>query len=134
MKVRQHYVAIYVKEDDIQPRPGGGPIVKWNKVHHIKRFPRLIQGTSSANFIFSPDFDFFIDIDYKMGNFVIRKAEDESIFKRIPQGLINLNIGTKGKSKVAIQRQGSRMMFLNERILRIISKEGFDVLLDIGDD
>jgi len=61
--------------------------------------------------MFSPNFKYFLDIDYKMGNFVIRDSFDESIYCVIPSGLINLKIGTKGKSKVAIQRRGSHMMF-----------------------
>jgi hypothetical protein len=105
MEVWTHYADVY-EQVPIEPangkEDGWGPLVKWNKIYHIKRFPRLIQGLCSANFVFSPDFTYFIDVDFKIGNFVIRHSKDETIYKVIPRGMINLNIGNKGKSKVAI--------------------------------
>jgi hypothetical protein len=83
--------------------------------------------------LFDPNFDKYIDIDYKIGNFVIKRTDTENVIVTIPRGMLDLNIGARSKSKSAIQKMGSHMMFFSDTIIRVISPEGFDTLLKIGE-
>ena len=46
--------------------------VEWKILYKIHRYPIALKGSSSANFLFSPSFDKFIDIDWRSAEFVIK--------------------------------------------------------------
>jgi len=48
----------------------------WSPVIYINRFPNLLSGSSSANFVFSPNFELYWDTDFLNGEFIIRRAKD----------------------------------------------------------
>ena len=47
-------------------------MVTWNHVSTITQFPSLLQGANNANFLFSPNFDRYIDVIYSEKRFCIR--------------------------------------------------------------
>lgn len=53
--------------------------VEWKILYQIHRYPIILKGLSSANFLFSPSFDKFIDIDYGSAEFVIKSSETETV-------------------------------------------------------
>ena len=47
--------------------------VNWTILHQIYRYPIALKGISSANFLFSPSFERYIDIDWRgKAEFVIK--------------------------------------------------------------
>ena len=50
-----------------------------------------MKGISSANFLFSPSFEKFIDIDWGKAEFVIKDSKDEKVTGRIPHGMISIS-------------------------------------------
>ena len=51
--------------------------VNWELKYHINRYPVILKGRSCANFLFSPSFERYIDIDYSKQEFVIRQSSNE---------------------------------------------------------
>jgi hypothetical protein len=41
-----------------------GELIEWKAETKINQFPQLLQGNTSANFLFSPNFDYMIDVHY----------------------------------------------------------------------
>lgn len=39
--------------------------VVWKKLHYIERFPYLLQGVSSVNFLFSCNYNYYLDYNFK---------------------------------------------------------------------
>jgi len=106
-------------------------LASWRPLYYINRFPSLLCGQTSANFVFSPNFELYWDTDFLNGEFIIRRAKDQSIFARIETGLMSLSFKGQDKTKKAIQALGSRLSFISETHIRVISKDGLDVILKI---
>ena len=47
--------------------------IEWEEVTRIRQFPTMLQGDSSANFLFSPDFKYMIDFNYSEKIFMISR-------------------------------------------------------------
>jgi hypothetical protein len=45
-------------------REGNGMDVEWKELYRIKRYPIILKGTSSYNFICSPNFEKMIDFNF----------------------------------------------------------------------
>jgi hypothetical protein len=106
-----------------------GNIVKWTLIKTLKRFPSLLAGTCSYNFLFSPNFRYYLDVDYEGGEFmVIDSKRDKKYY--IPKGLLSLSIKGESKSKKALSRLARMMTFYDDNTLRIINKGGDDCLFD----
>ena len=100
--------------------------------YNIARYPKILKGLSSANFLFSPDISKYIDIDYSKQVFVIRESKSEKVIASLPDGLISISFKGKNKSEAAIKAMASRIMFYDEEHVRIISKEGMDCILNFN--
>jgi len=74
--------------------------VQWKIWRRIKRFPSFLAGKSSFNFLFSPNFKFYIDVDYEGDNYIVRDVVDNcSVRQVIPNVLISLSLKGQSKSK-----------------------------------
>jgi hypothetical protein len=51
---------------------GNKKFVEWELLHTIKKFPTSLQGESYANFLFSPNLNYFIDVAVTDEQFCIR--------------------------------------------------------------
>ena len=135
---------IYKKDKDLSK----GSSVVWKKKHLISQYPTLLQGTSTLPFLFEPNFNRYIDVDYAKGNFVI-KSVDRSDKKRdwpdelvIPKSLLSLSIKVESDAEsmkeLVIQNEDSiraiakRMHFFKKNMIRIINSEGIDTLYDLS--
>ena len=76
--------------------------VKWQILHQIHRYPIALKGLSSANFLFSPSFEKYIDIDWGEAEFVIKQTSDETVIARIPSGMFSISFKGRNKSESAI--------------------------------
>ena len=71
----------------------GTKTVEWEFWRRIKRYPSMLAGRCSYNFLFSPNFRFYIDVDYEGDTFIIRDAvNDGEVMHAIPNGLISLSL------------------------------------------
>ena len=48
--------------------------VEWKVKNNIKRFPSMMAGDTSCNTVFSPDFRYFLGVDYIGAEFEIRST------------------------------------------------------------
>ena len=53
---------IFTKQKDIHKKQ-----VEWTLTHQIKKYPTPLQGLTNANFLFSPNFNYFIDVAVRLG-------------------------------------------------------------------
>ena len=104
--------------------------VDWKILYEIHRYPIILKGLSTANFLFSPSFDRFIDIDFIKAEFVIKQSKDENVVARIPAGMITISFKGRNKSEAAISALASRIRFHSENEIQIITKEGLDCILN----
>ena len=114
--------------------------VTWYHVTTITQFPTLLMGANSANFLFSPNFDRYIDVVYSKKQFCVRKvvfeenkrtsSEDQDKYKPISKDIISMNGFGDTSPKEVVKYLASRMMFVNDDIIRILNEEGLDILLN----
>lgn len=103
--------------------------VQWRIWRRIKRFPSLLAGESSYNFLFSPNFKFYIDCDFEGDTYIVRDVVDNcSVRHVIPNGMISLSLKGSSKSKKALPRLAKLMSFEDNKHLRIINKGGVDCI------
>ena len=115
------------------------PKVRWDHVCTITQFPSLLMGQNNANFLFSPNFDRYIDVIYSEKRFCIREvvfdkaqkisSDDTSKRNNIPDDIISLNGFGDNSPKKIVEYLASRIMFVNDKIIRILNEEGLDYLL-----
>ena len=105
-------------------------LVQWKVQYHIHRYPIMLKHKSCTNFLFSPSFERYIDIDFRTAEFVIRASKDERVVARIPSGMISVSFKGKHKSMEAIPALASRICFFSESQIRVMTKEGLDCILD----
>jgi hypothetical protein len=89
--------------------------VKWKILYQIHRYPIILKGLSSSNFLFSPSFEHFIDIDFGSAEFVIKSSETETVIARIPDGMISISFKGQNKSEDAISALASRIRFHSDK-------------------
>lgn len=104
--------------------------IKWKLKYHIHRYPVILKGSCSANFLFSPSFEKYIDINYAKKRFIIRQSKDETEIGHIPSAMISISYKGRNKSEAAIRDLASRIYFYSETEVRIITKEGLDCVID----
>ena len=126
VQVSGDWSAIIYRRSDIQEKNE----VVWVIETRIHRYPIALKGKSSANFLFSPSFDKFIDIDWVKAEFVIKRTSDETVIHRIPHTLLSISFKGRNKSEAAIQAMASRIRFHSETEIQIVTKEGLDCILD----
>ena len=78
---------IYQKESGKEE----GEMVTWQKIRSIERFPSLLAGKCSFNFLFSPNFRYYIDVDYEGDVFMVVDTKKDKSYV-IPNGLISLSL------------------------------------------
>lgn len=64
--------------------------VEWVETRKIQQYPTLLQGKCTLPFLFDPNFDRYIDVDYAQGHFVIKSVDDPCDIKVIKKSLLSL--------------------------------------------
>ena len=109
-------------------------------VKTISQFPRLLMGNNSSSFLFSPNFDRYIDYTQTEKKFIIRNLNYENNQDNsenadtipISTDIVSTKDYSEKPVKECIQFLASRMMFVDDKIIRIINEQGVDILLEIG--
>ena len=110
----------------------------WVEKYNIKPFPTYLARYTSAKFLFSPNFKYQLDYIYKDNQFIIRRPEYEAENKdnpdmkqpyRIDAGLINFKkADTEGGSRTAVAIYASRIHFVTDDLLKIVSHHNLECL------
>ena len=120
-----------------------GSQIEWERKATINQFPTVLQGNISANFLFSPDFDRYIDFNSSKKQFIIREVkwfvdgappnQDHVVPKCdvIPKDIINYKGYGEKDPKEIVKYLASRIMFVTDHIIRIITDSGLDCLFDV---
>ena len=64
-------VNVHQVVDDDTKQEDNGQLVKWKPEFRIKRFPKLLAQQTSIPFLFSPNFTYQFDINFKARSFEI---------------------------------------------------------------
>lgn len=107
-----------------------GEQVKWMVMHRVRRFPKKLCEWTSVPYLFSPNFELQIDIDFNQQEFIIRRTKNEKTYLRIPSDLISACMpgGHRGEQ---VKVLCSRICWSDNRQLRIINKANLDCIFDI---
>ena len=85
---------------------------------------------TSVPFLFSPNFKYQLDFNYRKEQFVIREVDGQKLYMRIPKDMI----ATRWREKTgwqAIKLIVSRFAWVTESVIRIINESNLDCLLEI---
>ena len=85
---------------------------------------------TSVPYLFSPNFTYMIDFNYRAKQFIIRECETQNVYLRIPKDLLN-TVWNGREGEGAIKIICSRMTWLSERVLRIVNEENLDCLFEM---
>lgn len=69
---------------------------EWTHIKTIQQFPALLQQGMSPQFLFSPNFDHYLDIDFIAKIFFIKtldfKGDDDNDKMVIPRDMLNIEL------------------------------------------
>ena len=99
--------------------------VNWIFVRRINRFPHDLANITFVNYLFSPNFMYYLDFNKVQNKFVIKKTLDQLDKVQIPSGLMNPGDG----KEVALV--GKKFQWLNNSTFRVINDDGIEKTVDI---
>jgi len=85
---------------------------------------------TSVPYLFSPNFKYMLDFNYKDRQFEIKETRSMHVYMRIPKDLMDINWGNKAGGE-AIKIVVSRIKWDDERTLRIINESNIECLFEI---
>ena len=130
--VNTFYATVYRRVNVRQPDDieDCGQLVKWKVDFRIKRFPKLLAQQSSVPFLFSPNFTYQFDINFKAKRFDILCTANRHIYMKLPADLLSTEWNNLD-NKQALQLICSRFKWETERRFRVINRGNFDCLFEM---
>jgi len=64
-------------------------LVKWTPLYEINNLSELLI-VSRHNYLFTPDFDYYLDIDYNKSSYIIKKSETGEVYKTLSPKLFSI--------------------------------------------
>ena len=80
-----------------------GQAVEWVEEYHIRRFPRSLVDKTSVPYLFSPNFTYQFDFNFRTKQFLIRETRTQNIYLIIPTDLVNMLEWDYAEGQGAIQ-------------------------------
>ena len=108
-----------------------GQAVEWVVDYHIKRFPKSLVDKTSVPYLFSPNFTFQFDFNFRTRQFLIRKTRTQEIYMIIPNDLVSMEEWDYAEGQGAIQIICSRTMWYSEKQLLIINESNIECIFDL---
>ena len=105
-------------------------MVKWKLKFRIQRFPTSLACKTSVPYLFSPNFTYQLDFNYRAKAFCIKEAETQFLYMYIPSDLINTS-WNQSEGEMAIKIICSRIKWESERVLRIVNESNLDCLFEM---
>ena len=82
----------------------------------------MLAGRTSNNFLFSPNFRYLLDVDYGKSEFMIKDVLNHGkIVDQIPNGLLDLCLGSKTQSQSSVGKLAKRICFKDNEHLKLIN-------------
>ena len=94
-------------------------------MRRISRFPHDLANITFVNYLFSPNFMFYLDFNKNDKHFVIKKTLDQTDFVRIPNGVMHPGDGKD------IALVGKKFQWLSNTTIRVINDDGIEKTVDI---
>ena len=91
----------------------------------------MLQNDIPTKFLFSNNFKYFIDFDFKANQIVIMKTKTQQPYYRIPTDMLNLNIqmGIKDMNMIPVVAKNICFdKFLDEKLIRIKNRDNVDCI------
>lgn len=101
-----------------------GPSCKWRLIKRFTKFPHDLENNTGYLQVMSPCFEYYIDIDRALGNFVIRDTITSTLIYQIKEDLMD----SKSESPRDIL---NRFMWINKDRIRILNKEGIEKIIEL---
>ena len=112
--------------------PDSSREVHWYKSFSLNVYPKILQQQLPFNFLFSPNFEYHLDLDFKSCCFFVTNTQDLAPYAKIPisKDLIDLS-DVKGKELLMqkVRETCLRFKFTSEFNFRITTEEGIDCLV-----
>lgn len=124
-KHERHF--LYQRE---QPKQKGLPAnvneISWTPIHRFHNIPVDIVRLCEYPFIFSPNFKRYIDLEDKIGKFVIRNPHNhESVICEVPSEIVS----TKEEKVEDVMR---RFRWVTDDLIHVISHDGIERIIDVA--
>ena len=65
-----------------------GQTVRWRPKFRLKQFPTALFKLTSVPFLFSPNFKYQLDYNYRKEEFIIRETEGQFLYLKIPKDFL----------------------------------------------
>ena len=111
--------------------------MKWKIDFRIKRFPRSLAIHTSVPYLFSPNFTYQLDFNYRAKQFCIKVTKTQYVYMYLPGDLVSTSFGSESEGQKAIQIICSRIKWEddpNEKRLRIVNESNLDCLFEMRND
>ncbi|CDW78106.1 wd-40 repeat protein [Stylonychia lemnae] len=120
-RIQNQRVFFYKREETLIPGE-----IRWVLIRRLKQFPQDLSECTNANFLFSPNLQYYLDYDKDDNMFVIKTTFDQQNHRLIPQGLMN-------PSKEKVKLIAKKFKWVDNSKIRIMNIEGFEKTVDIND-
>jgi len=102
-------------------------IAKWELFYEINNLPINFLVTDN-NFMFTPDFEYYLSVDMKGGEFVIKSTATGKIYRRIPKTLFRTAVRGKRNNMRGIIQLMKQLILMNDHRIRVLTKDGIDCI------
>eukprot|EP00347_Sterkiella_histriomuscorum_P022786 403337167 len=123
----QTFIFNVIPDPVLQKREGDANVVRWQLIRKIQDYPTNFSSDYHSQEFFTPNFTRYIIYNEGENQFLIKDTYTEQILYYIPKELMTVEADRKPEHVI------NRIKFLNERILKIISEDGVEKLLDMDD-
>ena len=96
----------------------------------IKKFPKSLTEHTSVPYLFSPNFTYQFDFDYRARQFMIKEAANQHIYINVPKDLMS-TIWNNIEGELSLQLICSRFKWESERVFRIVNQSNLDCLFEM---
>eukprot|EP00347_Sterkiella_histriomuscorum_P016371 403353446 len=101
--------------------------IKWELIRRIEDFSYDISEFSFHNYLFSPNLNYYLDFDVSEKIYKIVKADDNTLFRKIPVGILN-------PLRDEPNQIARKFIWTSETEFKVINNFGFEIKVDISTD
>ena len=100
-------------------------IVKWQNLYAVNNMPERFLVTNH-NFMFTPDFEYYLDVVYTEEEFVVVETKTKINKYRISKHLFSIVPRGQERSQSALAELVRKIKLLDSERIRILNKDGID--------
>lgn len=107
-----------------------GQQVRWTVLFRITKFPKSLTEHTSVPYLFSPNFIYQFDFDYRARQFMIKEAETQFVYLNVPKDLMS-TVWNSLEGEDSLKLICSRFKWESERVFRIVNQSNLDCLFEM---